>query len=292
MSQDQDEIMLIRFEEALTRSALSSSTIVNYLADLRTFIRWGQHKASDNFSLLEVNQEQIRLYRAYLTQKLNRAASTVNRHLMALRKFFGFARGMGVIAVDPTADVALVRDDGAAGSQPLSPEAVEKLLAAAESGSRAGLIRRDVAILQLLIHTGLRVSEIVNLQKDDLIFDNPGVHLKICQDQNDSRTRRLPLSEKVCKALSAYLTLRPHTTTTDHFFLSQDGRPISSRTVQRIISQCAKTAGLAGVSAQSLRRTFAWQLFSKTNDLDLVSERLGHQNRAITEQYLSTHEKS
>jgi site-specific recombinase XerD len=60
--------------------------------------------------------------------------------------------------------------------------------------------------------------------------------------------------------------------------------------VQRIISDCAKTAGLEGVSAQSLRRTFAVQLWEKTKDLKLVSQRLGHQNCTITEQYLAVHD--
>ena len=92
MAQDQDEAILTQFEEALTQSALSSSTIVNYLADLRAFLRWGKREVGDKFSLAEVSQEHIRLYRYHLTQKLNRAASTVNRHLMALRKIFAFAK--------------------------------------------------------------------------------------------------------------------------------------------------------------------------------------------------------
>jgi integrase/recombinase XerD len=289
MPQEQDEAILAKFEEWLTSLELSSSTIVNYLADLRTFLRWGQEEVGDEFSLVNVSQEQIRLYRYHLTQQLNRAASTVNRHLMALRKFFAFAQNTEIVPVNPTGGVALVRHDGQAISRPLSKNDIEKLLAAAETGSRAGLIRRDLAILQLLLHTGLRVSEIVDLQQDDLIFDNPGLRLRVSNGQEE-KTRYLPLCQEVCKALNEYLTLRPRTTTTHHFFLNQQGRPVSYRTVQRIISDCAKTAGLEGVSAQSLRRTFALQLFSETNDLELVSERLGHQNSTITAQYLAVHE--
>ena len=291
MPQEQDEIILIRFEEALIQSALSPSTIVNYLADLRVFLRWGKNEVDDQFLLTSATQRHIRLYRDHLVQKLHRAASTVNRHLMALRKFFAFAQDIGVVSVDPTLGIALVQDDGQALSRPLQQDEQERLLAAAQQGSRAGLVLRDLAILQLLLQTGLRVSEIVDLQKDDLIFDHPGVHLKVCRGQpGEMKTRHLPLSNKVCKALYDYLLVRPQISTTNHFFLSQEGRPISSRTVQRIISDCAKTAGLAGVSAQSLRRTFALQLLAETQDLELVCERLGHQNKTITEQYLSLHE--
>jgi len=285
-----DEAILLRFEESLSQGAFSSSTIVNYLADLRAFLRWGREEIDADFSLSQVNTEHIRLYRDYLAQELNRAASTVNRHLMALRKFFAFAKELREISTNPTTTVTLVQANGQAGSRPLSSEEVERLLKAAQQGSRAGLVRRDVAILQLLLHTGLRVSEIANLQRDDLIFDNPGVHLQVCDASSEDKQRQLPLPGDVCKALNDYLRVRPQTTTTDHFFLSQEGRSISNRTVQRIITDCAKAAGLKGVSAQSLRRTFALQLLSETQNLALVSERLGHQNSNITEQYLSVHQ--
>ncbi len=289
MPLNQDEPILIKFEEALTQAALSSSTIVNYLADLRAFLRWGKCDVAPDFSLLQTSQDHIRLYRQHLTDDLKRAASTVNRHLMSLRKFFAFALQLGAVVTDPTAGISLVQDNGKATSRPLSGEEIKKLLQATQRGSRAGLVRRDAAILQLLLHTGLRVSEIVDLKKDDLIFDNPGVHLQVCDANDETKTRHLPLTSKVCKTLNDYLLVRPQTSTTDQFFLSQEGRPVSRRTIQRIISDCAKAAGLTGISAQSMRRTFALQLLSETQDLALVSERLGHQTTNITEQYLSVH---
>lgn len=291
MRSNQDEAILTTFEETLSQSALSSSTIVNYLADLRAFLRWGRQKISPDFSLLQTSPDQVRLYRDYLAKELKRAPSTINRHLMSLRKFFVFALEIDKIGADPTSGVSLVQDNGQATSRPLTDQEIESLLAAARNGSRAGLVRRDVAILQLLLHTGLRVSEIVNLKKDDLIFNHPGVHLQICDIQNENKIRHIPLPTKVYKAITDYLQIRPHTAATDNFFLSQEGRPISKRTVQRIITDCAKAAGIDGVSAQSMRRTFALQLLAETKDLALVSERLGHQNCSITEQYLSVHQK-
>lgn len=287
MVRDSDETMLLKFEENLSRSALSPATIVNYLADLRAFLRWGREEVGSIFSLATVNQDHIRLYRYHLTEELKRATSTVNRHLMALRKFFAMARETGLMTDDPTRGISLVQEDGQAIAHPLTEDEVERLLTAANNGSRVGLARRDAAILQLLLDTGLRVSEVVNLQKEDVVFDHPGVHLNICRSQSDgNKLRHLPLSGKVCKALHDYLMVRPQTSTTDHFFLSQEGHSISPRTIQRLISDCARTAGLENVSAQSLRRTFALQLYAQTQDIDLVSDRLGHQSKTITEQYL------
>jgi integrase/recombinase XerC len=292
MFQNQDEDIFIMFEERLTHLALSPSTIINYLADLRTFLRWGQGKIDSEFSVLSVNQEHIRLYRYHLAQELQRATSTVNRHMMALRKFFTFTLDAGLISNDPMTGVALIQENGRVALQALERDEVEKLLRAAQTGSRASLVRRDVAILQLLLHTGLRVSEIVNLQTEDLIFDHPGVRLRVSHKQDEAKTRYLPLSQTVYKVLCDYLAIRPQTTTTNHLFLNQRGQAISDRTVQRIIGDCAKTAGLDGVSAQNLRRTFALHLFTQTNDLALVSQQLGHQTTSITAQYLMAHELS
>ena len=290
MIQEQDEVILTRFEAALIHDGLASSTVVNYLTDLHLFLRWGQAESGGEFSLSQATQEHIRLYRYYLTHTLKQAVSTVNRRLMALRKFFAFAKDFDAIAVNPTVGVALVQSNGQAYSRPLTGDETESLLEAATNGSRAGLVRRDVAILQLLLHTGLRVNELINLQRDDLIFDNPGLRLRVSSDQDD-KVRYLPLCSEVYKALNDYLAMRPQTTTAQHLFLNQQGQPISDRTVQRIISDCARSARLTGVSAQSLRRTFALQLLAETNDLELVSARLGHQNSAITAQYLAVHEK-
>jgi site-specific recombinase XerD len=287
MFSSHDETVLTRFEEALNQMALSPSTVVNYLADLRTFLQWGKAQITPDFSLEQARQDHLRLYRHHLIDRLNRASSTVNRHLMALRKFFAFAKEAGLVSLDPTLGLPLVQDSNAHAVRPLSEEEIEKLMESARNGVRAGLVRRDVAILQLLIHTGLRVNEVIELKKEDLVFDDPGVHLKVCPNGDEAQTRQLPVPGQVCKILTDYLTVRPQTST-GYLFLSQDGRPISVRTVQRIINDCARAAGLQGVSAQAMRRTFALQLLAKTGDLALVSRRLGHQNKSITEQYLSS----
>lgn len=293
MSREQDEAILTRFEESLLLAAMAPSTIVNYLADLRAFLRWGRTELGDNFSLLQVTQLHIRHYRNHLVQELERTASTVNRHLMALRKFCAFARQTGDMSFDPTVGVSLVQDDRQVASRALTGHEIDRLIQAAHHGARASLMRRDLAILQLLLHTGIRIGELVDLQKDDVIFDHPGVRLRVCgASRHETEARYLPLNNQVYKTLNEYLLVRPQATASDHLFLGQDGRPISSRTVQRIVNSCARAAGLTGVSAQSLRRTFALHLLAETDDLELVSVRLGHQNRTITEQYLSVHQNS
>ena len=82
-------------------------------------------------------------------------------------------------------------------SRPLSDSEINQLLEAARNGARAGLVKRDKAILQLLLHTGLRVGELVDLQKDDLVFDHPGIHLQVCDPRDQNNIRNLPVSDEV-----------------------------------------------------------------------------------------------
>ena len=164
-----------------------------------------------------------------------------------------------------------------------------------ESGTRAsmsGLVTNSMYIWgqrTSVPFRGQSPGRFVKLTMDDLTCDYAGVYLEVSRNHNRDNRRRVPLQDKVCRALNNYLQVRPQTPNTNCFFLNQEGQPISKRTVQRIIADCAKAAGLVGVSAQSMRRTFARQLLLETQNLSLVSEQLGHQNRNITEHYLANH---
>jgi integrase/recombinase XerD len=278
--------ILITFEEYLSHKALASSTILNYLADLRAYLRWAKQTVSPSFLIIETVPDHVQHYRHHLEVEQKRAASTVNRHLMSLRKFFTYAVHLGLISLNPAAGVAIVANNAAYNGKVLSQEEVAELLEAARHGSTVSLARRDVAIIQLLTQTGLRVSEVIELHKDDLIFNFPGLRLRVRSATGRGEPRDLPLSGELCKTLDDYLQVRP-ASPTEYLFLSREGRPLAPRSIQRIISETARAAGLSGVSAQSIRRTYAVTLFQKTEDISLVCKRLGHQNTAITEQYLS-----
>jgi integrase/recombinase XerD len=288
MGVSSNEQILIYFEEYLSHKALASSTIVNYLADLRAYLRWAKQTSSPNFLIIDTVPDHVQRYRYFLVREQKRAVSTTNRHLMSLRKFFTYAVHRGLITLNPAAGVALATGNNESVSKVLTQAEVEVLLEAARQGSRASLTRRDLAIVHLILYTGLRVSEIIELHKDDLVFDFPGLHLRVRATIGRSESRNLPLSGELCKVLDDYLRVMPESTT-DYLFLSREGRPLAPRTVQRIISETARVAGLSGVSAQSMRRTYAVNLFQKTKDMSLVCKRLGHQTTSITEQYLSIH---
>ena len=289
MGRGASEALLAQFEEHLVFTQLSPLTVVNYLADLRSLVRWGVDRIDSDFSLDSLSPNIIRAYRSHLLEERRCAIATVNRRLQALRKFCAFAVKAGIMASSPAEGVQLVRSKGIAPVTPLTAEQIEELFRVS-GDERSSLARRDAAILMLLLHTGLRVNELVKLCLDDVHFDHPGTHLTV-KDGRYGEARKVPLEGGLPNALYEYLRVRPNVEGEAHLFLSREGRPLSTRSVQRIVSARAQAAGLEGVSPQTLRRTYASRLLVTTGDLALVSQRLGHQNLATTTRYLNTSAK-
>ena len=279
-----NEAALLRFEQYLAQISLSPKTIASYLTDLNVFTRWATEVNSDEFSIVQVTPDQIRAYLTYLLDDLGRAPSTANRHLQALRKWCTYLAEANLAPINATEEISLVSLDKQCAPKTLLQEEVVSFLAAANN-TRVAIAKRDQAILYLLVKAGLRVAEVVGLQIDDVVFDYPGVHLTV-RDSRGWGMRDIPLAPDVCRGMKEYLMIRPKTATSPYVFLTQEGNPLSARTVQRIVSRCAKKAQLVGVTAQLLRRTYAMHLLTQTGDLNLVTQRLGHQTTKITLRYL------
>jgi len=284
MSLGASEPLLAQFEEHLVLTQLSPLTVVNYIADLRALVRWGVDRIGSDFTLATLTPNVIRAYRSHLLEEKHCATTTVNRRLQALRKFCAFALQAGIATSNPAEGVQLVQGEGAVPTTPLTGKQIEELLRSSGK-EQPGLARRDTAILMLLLHTGLRVNELVELRLDDVQFDHPGTHLTVKNGRN-GELRKIPLEGEVRHRLYEYLSVRPNVEGEVHVFLSREGRPLSTRSVQRIVSARARAAGLEGVSPQALRRTYASRLLAATGDLVLVSKRLGHQSLTTTTRYL------
>jgi integrase/recombinase XerD len=173
----------------------------------------------------------------------------------------------------------------------ISLDAVEKLLNAAgpdplDENAIASVRIRDRALLELLYATGARVSEVVNLDLDDLV-DPTLVRLF----GKGSKERIVPVGSFAQRALSAYLVrIRPGLVTqgkgTPALFLNQRGGRLSRQSAWQIISNAAAEAKIAGeISPHTLRHSFATHLLEGGADVRVVQELLGHSSVATTQIY-------
>jgi site-specific recombinase XerD len=281
-----DQEWLAQFKRYLLASDLAPITVSNYLADLQAFARWLRQRAEGRASLLSINPADVRDYCVYLQTTQRLSPGTINRRLQAIRKFAKFILANGLAESDPTVGLKRLREERASWGRMLSPDEVARLVEAVHNGRRS-LVKRDLAIVLLMLHAGLKVGELVNLQVADFELSEEEGAITV-RRHDGGRKRVVVLSSQVCLALQAYLRVRLAPPMVEHLFLSQKGTPISARSVQRLIREYAAAAGLGEVSASTLRRTYAQTVWEKTGDLSQVASALGHTRLKSTIRYIAS----
>jgi site-specific recombinase XerD len=269
------------FEEHLVGVGLAPATIANYLADVHNFTTWFTESTQGLRPVADVTAEEIRRYCQSL-QKQGRSTSTVNRRLQAVRKFYDFLGHVGLVTRNPARDVERVNECSHTLPRILTADEVNRLLRAVGDG-KDSLVRRDRAILLVLLDTGIKVRELVDLRVDDLDLDVGTGYLWIGQDLQ-SGGRCLTLGAETCASLRAYLRVRASAPSVAQLFVSRQGQSLSARTVQRLVSSYARAAGLEGVSAQTLRSTFAHDALEE-RDLSQVARMLGLRDASSVRRY-------
>ena len=149
--------------------------------------------------------------------------------------------------------------------------------------------QRDFSLLTLLMNTGLRLSELVDLELDDLQLSERKGSILIRHGKGD-KERRIPLNADARKALKDWLDIRPEVKGNDFLFIALEGKAegaLSHRTVQRLIRRYGQSAGLPNLSPHILRHTFAKNLVDSGVSLEKVAALLGHSSLETTRIYIT-----
>ncbi len=278
---------------AFTASLGSASphTVAAYARDVEQFVAWAERAGVDGPEA--VSRVMLRRYLAYLaTRRL--ARRTIARKAASLRRYFGWLRRTGALAVDPSArlsaphgDARLPRVlrgaelDALLRSPPAPPAASERTTDA--TGRRLDAVaRRDTAVVEVLYGSGLRVAELCGLRVSDLDLRRR----RLMAWGKGSKQRQVPMSAPSVDAVGAWLAEgRPALATdespADALFLNQRGRALGPRDVRRILDRRAASP----THPHALRHTFATHLLDGGADLRAVQELLGHADLATTQIY-------
>jgi len=263
----------------------SPLTIRNYNHYLSRFISYlDEHKIDKNLSCL--NNAVLNDYRVYLARTKNLSRKTQGYHAIALRSFVKWLskNDYEVISADKI-ELPKIEDRKI---KFLSGEDIDRLLSAPDLSSIQGL--RDKAILELLFSTGLRISELVRINSDDINFERRefGVVGK------GGKARVVFVSSRAVNYIERYLKARK-----DHFkplfirhkgkidpSLSDDEMRLTPRSIQRMVKKYAKKIKLVvDVTPHVIRHSFATDLLIAGADIRSVQEMLGHKNIATTQIY-------
>ncbi len=268
---------------------LSDNTISSYRRDLG---RWREFCGLAGVDAGRVAPEQVTEYLARLrsgrppARRAYRPA-TVARMLVTVRVFYRWLVREGQLSVDPTAKVG-------APKRPLSlPKAiaVEQVVKLIELPSEAPMGRRDSAILETLYGAGLRISELVSLDVDDLDLEEGSV---LVRTPKRGKARRVPLGRIACTAVGAYLTItRPDLATrapagasSGALWLNARGGRLTRQGAWKLLKGYARVAGLGeAVSPHTLRHSFATHMLDAGADIRVVQELLGHASLTTTQIY-------
>jgi integrase/recombinase XerC len=205
---------------------------------------------------------------------------TLARRLAAVRALLRNLRQQGLIGHDPSRGLRLPRGDRRL-PETLEPEAINHLL---DEPADDALEARDIAMLELMYGSGLRLAEVCGLRLHDL--DPASGEARVLG--KGGKTRIVPIGDKTLAALRRWLAQRPaHAPAAESaLFVSKQGRPIAPRTVQARLSRLARKHGLAGrVHPHMLRHACASHFLQNSGDLRAVQELLGHSSLATTQIY-------
>jgi site-specific recombinase XerD len=272
MFTDQTTAFLQTVNTAATRQA--------YQLSLQQFHTWYSTTYGEQPDATLLTEEEAREWRSHLVAVKRLSAATVNQRLAALRvvaRHHGrplTIKGMKKV----TPPVA-----------PLNGREIGRLLAVL-NGDR-WLDKRKVAIVSLMVRAGLRVSEVVALHPDDIELSERKGQVVIRQGKG-MKERTVPLSRAARAEVEAYQEVRP-SFAGQWLFVSQSGKPLSARDVQRLVNSAAFKAGIRSeVTPHVLRHTFATRALQQTQmDLATLSRILGHEGPVICTQIRHTSPK-
>jgi integrase/recombinase XerC len=261
----------IRYLEV--QKGASHHTLRAYRKDLEAFDAYVQ-KDTPDVGLIDVRG----FVALQIKQGLNK--TTAGRRLASVRSFLKFMHREGYIKSNP-AKLVLTPQTQAALPQFLSVDEVFSLI---EKPGGIGFIHaRDRAILELLYSSGLRVSEIADLNTDDVNTREAMVKVR----GKGRKERILPVGGKAVDAIKSYLVERILLKRTSRsLFLNRRGTQLSERGVRRIVVKYARMVGINGrIGPHTLRHTFASHLLQGGADLRVIQELLGHSSLSTTQKY-------
>jgi tyrosine recombinase XerC len=252
----------------------SAHTILNYKLDLQGF-----NEFIAGTDIEKVDYLALRKYLAVLKEK-NFANRTVGRKLSALRSFFRFLSREGYIKINPILMLSSPKLDKYLPSF-MTEEEVGKLIESAFAKTKDDLLGlRDRAILEAFYSSGLRISELVGLNLDDIDFISGILKVR----GKGKKERIVPIGETALLSIKKYLDHRKKQA--DAVFLNNNSRRITTRGVGYIVVKYLHAAGIKpGVSAHTFRHSFATHLLNRGADLRTVQELLGHTNLSTTQIY-------
>ncbi len=269
------------YENYLTKvKQASANTVFSYMRDIRQFDNWLRNAVE--VAVLDATQVHISDYLAHLQQE-GRSAATISRVLASLKNFYAYLVSTGFLPESPV--TTQIRVDRGEKKQPqvLTGAEVDRLLAQPAPADAKGI--RDKAMLEVLYATGIRVTELIELNQEDFIPE-----LRSIRVGNEKKFRSIPLYPAAFRAISQYLTETRSSMISDPsekaLFVNVNGSRMSRQGFWKILKHYQAKAGIdREITPHTLRHSFAVHLIENGAELSAVKELMGHSDISSTQVY-------
>lgn len=256
--------IIAQFTEWLKQVGKSPSTVSTYQREIQKYQDWlGQY----SIYLEDISQKDVQNYVSFLEQQ-GKSPVTIDKILGSIRTFAKFLKRPDII-IDLTVTPVEKKEE----IEVLSPFECEQLICEVKKDGH----NRNIAIVFLLLHTGIRVSELCSLNKSDIDFHRKQVTIK----HSSGGKRVIPLSEETRAHLQNYVDM---TTTDDALFVSKSNDRLTERSIQYMLKKYH-------VNPHKLRHTFCQRLVDNGIALEIVSELAGHKDINVTKRYAKSRMK-
>lgn len=255
----------------------AQATVIAYSKDIEqlvSFLKKNKNKTMAH----EVTKADIEDFLRYLAEN-SYTKKTISRKINAIKTFFKYLLDSGEIQSDPAQLI----------THPKLEQSAPRILSKIEYRALRDTVKDDVrtrAIVEILLQTGLRVSELAAIKVSHITFGQNGEQgtLEVPGTQSIPG-RTIPLNEAVQDAIREYLKIRPKSET-DYLFITKNGKPLLIRNIRATLTRYFKQIGLEDVTVNDLRHTFVAEHLKRGASVLLVSKIAGHKRLTTTENYL------
>ena len=260
------------FKSHLAQQGRASATILAYSKDIE---QMADFVAKSNITTLkEVTKDSIDAFKAHLAEN-NYTTKSISRKINSIKSFFSYVLANGQISENPSIGVSHPKYD-------IKPP---RILNKIEYRALRDACREDVrmaAIVEVLLQTGMRISELANLKISDIDKNTNQITIRAYESHPERIT---PINQPAREALDRYLSIRPKSAN-NSVFITKTGNPFLIRNIRSNLDRYFHLAGIENAKVNDLRHTFIAQQLTSGSPLVYISKLVGHKRLSTTEKYL------